>query len=115
MNGGSIETIGDNLEFGVAEASDVSIYFNGGDGTKTSADNTATEKYTNSYGAVKNYCLRADQAVQIISLNNLEFTDPLTCPKNLSITENLNSPLIFKMVIRVITVNTNIKLRVRGR
>jgi len=115
MNGGSIETIGENLEFGVTAASDVTVYFNGKDGTKTSADDSATEIFTDTYGSVKNYCLRCDQAVQIVSFNGVTLTDPISIPKVQSITENLDSGMIFKMVIRVITANTNIKLRVRGR
>lgn len=105
---------GDNLEFNIATAGDITCYFNGGStGAKTSADDTATEKYTNTARSRNLFCLRPDQAVQIISINNTTFTNPMSCIKNSSITEKHGFPIITKMVIRILTDDTNIKLRVR--
>jgi len=112
--GGTCEAIGENKEFHVAATSDVTVYFNGGStGANTSENDTATEKYTDNHASAKNFCLRSDQAVQIVSINGVEFTSPYTCTANGSITEKLDTQILFKMVIRVLTAGTNIKLRVR--
>jgi len=114
--GGSIETVGENIEFSVAAASDVTVYFTGGANTdKTSDDNTLTEKYTDRYGAVKVYQIRPSEAIQIVSINGEVMTDPITCAADSSIIEKYDTPVIFKIVIRTTTANTNIKIRVRGR
>lgn len=113
MNGGSIETVGDNKEFTVDTVSDVTIYFT--DNSKTSDDDTTTEKYFNNTGAVKAWALIADKTVQVVSLNGIEFTDPKTVVLNTVWAERLDTPVIFKMVVRTTTTATNIKLRVRGR
>ena len=113
--GGSIETTGKNLEFGVGTAgTEVTIYFTGGStGDKTSSDDTETEKYTDSYGRVKYYQIRSDQAIQLLSINGNTFTDPISVTKNTGITEKLDTPLIIKMTLRTTTDNTNVKIRVR--
>ena len=113
--GGTIETMGENKEFAVATAgTQVTIYFNGGaDNDKTSDDDTVTEKYTDSYGRVKYYQLRNDQAILLDSINGTEFTDPISVIKNKGITEKFDTPLIYKMTFTTTTANTNIKIRVR--
>jgi len=115
MIGGFIESTGENLEFNVATASDVTIYFTGGtDGTKTSANDTAIEKYTDSHGAVKVFALRFDKNIQIVSINGNIMADPITCVVAPYI-EKLDTPIITKMVIRTLADDTNVKIRVRGR
>lgn len=116
-SGGTIEGIGDNSEFSVATAgTDVTVYFNGGaTANKTSANDTATEKYQDNYGTVKYIQLRNDQAVSIVSINGMSFTDPISITKNTGWTEKLDSAIIFKLVVRTTTDNTNIKIRVRGK
>ena len=114
---GTIETVGENIEFAIATAgTEVTIYFTGGaSGDKTSANDTVTEKYTDNYGAVKAYVIRANQALQVLSINGIEFTDPISMVANSSITEKLDTPVITKMVIKTSTDDTNVKIRVRGR
>ena len=107
------EAIGDNKEFTVADISDVTIWFNGGTSSGTSADDTATTKYTDNYVSVKAWGLRSNQTVQVVSINGTVLTDPYTATINKGIFEKLDAPVIFKMVIRTTVVNTNIKLRVR--
>ena len=108
------ESIGENREFNVATASDVTVFFTGGaDQDKTSANDTATEKYTDTKLSVKSYCLRPDKTVQIVSINGVEFTEPISAITDKGVTEKLDMPLIFKMVIRTLSDDTNIKLRVR--
>lgn len=108
------EEIGDNKEFAVATISDVTIYFNGGSGgTNTSANDTATEKYIDNPHAVKSFALRSDNTVQIVSINGITFTDPYTAVADKGITEKMDSPVIYTMVIRTTATNTNIKLRIK--
>ena len=111
--GGSIETVGDNKEFSVIAISDVTVYF--GDNANTSANDTATNKYFDTWGTVKSYQIRSDQTVQIISINGVTMTDPITCVADKGIIEKYDVPTVFKMVIRTSVANTNIKIRVRGR
>ena len=105
------EVEGDNLEFNVAVAADIICEVNLSG--NTSADDTTTTKHTNSAHRRKTFDLRADQAVQIIKINNGTLTNPYTCTKNGVIQERFDSPFLFKMTIRVLTDNTNIKWRVR--
>lgn len=114
--GGIVEGVGENIEFAVASASDVTVYFNGGSTqAKTSADDTVTEKYININTLVKQIALRNSQAISIVSMNGITFTDPISIAANKGLTERLDTPSIFMMVIRIITADTNIKIRVRGR
>ena len=108
-----VEGIGDNKEFKVVALSDVTIYITG---NNTSANDTATAKYydnTPGGGGAKAFVLRTDQFLQILSMNGVTFTDGYSVIKNGSITEKMDAPFLFKMVIRTTVANTNIKLRVR--
>lgn len=112
--GGSVETVGENREFNVATASDVTIYFTGGPNQdKTSSNDTATEKYTDNYGSVKAFALRPDKTVQIVSINGLVYSEPITAIADKGVTEKWDISVIYKMTIRTIQDDTNIKLRVR--
>ena len=105
------EKVGINKEFAVATISDVTIWFNGGVQGKTSANDTATKKYTNNYISAHKFFLRNDQTVRIVSINGMVFTDPTTVILNKGHKEEFDSPFIFKMTIKTTVVNTNIKLR----
>jgi len=114
--GGSIETIGDNREFTVINASDVTVYFNGGsDGTKTSADDTATERYYNNNGTVKAFTIRPEETIQIVSMNGTTFADPITVIKNTVYTEKFDTAAVVFMVIRTALANTHVRIRMRNR
>ena len=81
MDGG----VGENKEFAVATLSDVTLNFN--DSSHTSADDTATQKYFDnqidgSSSSVTAFFLRANQTIQIVSMNNVTFTDPITVIAN---------------------------------
>ena len=109
------ENLGDNREFGVASPSDVTVYFTGGPtGVLTSTSDTATTKYTDSLQSIRAFALRSDQTVQIVSINSVTFTEPITVTADKTHVENLDIGIITSMVIRTLTANTNIKLRVRG-
>ncbi len=110
------DTLGDNREFNVNTASDVTINFVGGStGILTSADDTATTKYTNIPGAVKSFFLRVDKTVQIVSMTGVTFTDPITVIINKSHKESFTNGIVTTMIIRVLTSDTNIKLRFHQR
>ncbi len=107
------DTLGDNREFNVSALSDVTIDFV--TVSKTAADDTDTIKYTNVRGAVKAYALRTDKTIQIVSMTGVVFTDPITVLINKSHTEHFTNGIVTKMVVRILTTNTNIKLRVLQR
>ena len=110
----SFDGIGDNKEFAIAAISDVTVWLNGGTtGINTSANDTATNKYFDNYTTAKAFCLRPNKTVEIVSINGVVLTDPYTAVVDKGITEKLDAPLLFKMVIRTTETNTSIKLRVR--
>ena len=111
--GGSIESVGDNKEFTLLTTDEVTVYLN--DSTKTSADDTASSKYFNTWGAVKYFCLRTDQTIHITSMNGITFTDPITVLINKSHTEKFDTPMVIKMCLKSTVAGTNVKIRVRGR
>jgi len=110
--------IGDNKEFAIPKMSDgdvtVYVYAPG----LTSVDDTATAKYMNTSMSRTQFCLRSDQAIQIVQIGGRVLTDPMTCPANGSITEReagfRNDPAFDKIVLRPLADSTNVKLRVRG-
>ena len=112
--GGTSEVVGDNREFSVATGgTEVTIYFNGGDtGTKTSVDDTETEKYTKVV-RTKRLSILPNKNIYIKSMNGLNFSDPITVIQNKGRIERFDTQLIVKMVIQTVDDDTNIKLRVK--
>lgn len=110
--GGSIEGVGDNKEFTVADISTVTIYFND---SNTSADDTATNRYFDNGSLAKAFTIRPNQTIQILSINGQTFTDPISVFINTVYTEKFDTPTIFKMEILTTVANTHIRLRFRGR
>ena len=114
--GGSTETIGENKEFTVVSISDVTVYFNGGStGTNTSANDTETAKYFDTQGLVKAFTFRPNQTIQIVSMNGVTLTNPISIFINTVYTEKFDVSTVFKLVVRTTVANTHIRLRVRGR
>ena len=123
------EDYGDNREFGIDGSEDVTIHFNNEE-NKTSADDTATDKYMNNSGNARIFTIINDKTIQIISYDDgspdgITLTDPDTInigdgslvPALGKRTENFITPIIAKMVIRTgeATGNlTNIHIRWRG-
>ena len=111
-----VEGEGENKEFAIALISDVTIYVN--DSTNTSANDTAIKKYfdnqlPNPFASAKKFALRSDNTVQIVSINNVTFTDPYTAIVDKGISETFDVPTVWKMVIRTTAVNTAVKLRIK--
>ena len=113
-------TEGENKEFGVATISDVTIHIN--DSSKTSADDTATDKYLDNQltesstamcGSGTAFFLRADQTIQIVGINKITFTDPITVVIDKGHREEFNVRILEQIIIRTTVVNTNIKIRVK--
>jgi len=109
--GGTVEGIGDNKEFTVTAISDVTLYFN----ATTSASDTATARYFDHGALVKAFAFRPNQTIQIVSINGLTMTDPITIVKDSVYAEKLDTPSVFKMVVRTTVANTHIRLRIRTR
>ncbi len=115
-------TEGDNREFAVDGTKTININL---DSSKTSANDTDTEKYFDNplststgtpFNSAKAFFLRADQTIQIIGMNNITFTDPITVVINKGHREEFNQPIIFKLTIKTALgggSTTNVKLRVK--
>lgn len=116
-------TEGDNKEFAVDGTKTITIHIN--DSTKTSADDTDTDKYfDNNLNANSTvYCgsgtaffLRNDQTIQILGMNNITFTDPITVTDNKGHREEFNVRMLETITIRTTQstgTTTNIKFRVK--
>lgn len=115
--GDSAQSIGNNRNFTVVTAgTEVTIYFN-----RIGTD-SETEKYAHATDLTKTasarkFNIRATQTIQIISMDDLIFTDPIDVILNTSWTERMdpkfNAP-ISKMKIRTATDNTTVRLRWHG-
>ncbi len=115
MSNTLIENEGENKEFYVADISDVTVYI--GKSGYTSANDTATEKYFNNamspIPSASKISIRSDQTVQIVSMNAVIFTDPVTVIINKGHTELFDTPMIYKLVLRTTVANTLIRLRIK--
>ena len=115
-------TEGDNRELGIDGTKTVNFIL---DSSKTSADDTDTDKYFDNdlsestgtpFNTAKAFFLRNDQTIQILGMNNITFTDPITVTDNKGHREEFNQPWIFKITIKTTLSSgstTNIKLRVK--
>ena len=108
--------VGNNMEFSVDAISDVTIYFN------KIGNDSETEKYPsisdlNQTASCRKFALRADQTIQIVSMDNVTFKNPITVVLNTAWVERFdtkyNAP-IAKMVIRTATAGTAVKIRWHG-
>ena len=107
------EFVGNNMEFVVADISDVTIYFN------EVGTNTLTDRYPHTSDntkkfTAKRFLLRADQTIQILSINDFIFTDPVTVILNTPYRETREQGFITKMKIRTTVVNTLVRVRWHG-
>lgn len=105
------EVEGDNKEFAVSGVADVTLHF-GNVGGKTSADDTATNKYFDNHVTATKFAVRADQTILEVGVNNKTFTDPVTIILNTTHTEKYDTPFVSKIVLRTTSAGTtNIKVR----
>ncbi len=104
-----LENEGDNIEFTAVNTGDYTIYLQHND--NTSANDTEFVKYPNNTLTARNFTIRTNQSVDLVQLNNVVFTNPITIILNKSHTEKRNVPIISKMVIRTGVANTTIKVR----
>ncbi len=115
-------TEGDNKEFAVDGTKTININIGS---SNTSANDTDTEKYFDnplstsegtSFNSAKAFFLRNDQTIQIIGMNGITFTDPITVTDNKGHREEFNQPWISKITIRTTLSTgstTKIKIRVK--
>lgn len=112
---------GDNKNFAVDGTKTVTIYI---DHSNTSADDTDTEKYFDNTlsdsGAAqdeaKAISIRNDQTIQIISMNETTFTDPIDVILNKGHRETWDKAWLRKLVIKTTVAagtTTNLKIRVK--
>ena len=112
---------GDNINFAVDGTKTVTIYI---DHANTSSSDTDTEKYFDNTlsdgGAAQDEAraiyLRNDQTIQILSMNDTTFTNPIDVILNKGHRETWDKPWLQKLVIKTSVApgtTTNIKLRVK--
>lgn len=110
-----IENEGDNKEFYVHSISDVTVYIKRTG--YTSANDTETEKYFNNsmtpIASASKINIRNNQTIKIVSMNGVNFTDPITVIINKGHTEKFDSPIIYKFVIRTTVADTLIRVRIK--
>ena len=105
--------VGNNMEFTVADISDVTIYVAqiGNDTDNAKYPSTSDTKQTAS---ARKFTLRANQTIQILGMNAITFKDPVTVIINTAWTERFNNTILSKMVIRTTVANTTIRIRWHG-
>jgi len=106
------ENVGDNREFGVSGIATVTVHF-GNVGGKTSADDTATDKYVDNHTSGTKFNVRSDQTIKITKINNITLTDPITVLINAGHTEKFTNPVLSSITFETtVTGTTNVKVRV---
>ena len=107
------ENEGDNKEFAVADISDVTIHI--GLSGFTSENDTATDKYFDNrmspIPSARLIFIRNDETIQLVSMNAVIFTDPVTIIVDKGHKETFGAPIINKFVLRTTVANTAIKIR----
>lgn len=116
--------VGDNKEFMVATAKDITIYFyNSESKTSVNDDPTAGNYYIDNLRVAKEIIVRYDQTIQILKvgcLQNTNFTDPISCaigdgtvePASGIWKEVYEGPIAIYIQVRILTDNTSLKVRV---
>lgn len=99
------EGIGDNIEFTAVNTGDYDIWL-----SKEGSDSEFT-KYPDNASTARKFIIRADQNIDLVEINGVELSDPITIVQNKAHTEIRNVPVIFKMKLRTSTGNTALKLR----
>ena len=100
---------GDNIEFTAIDTGEYEIFLT--HNTKTSADDTATEKYPNNPKTARKFIIRTNRSTDLLELNGVTFTNPITIILNKAHIETRNNASIFKMKLRTSVENTTIKVR----
>jgi len=101
-----VEGVGDNIEFTAVDIADYTIWTN-----QTGTD-TATTKFPSANPlTARKIEIRTNQSADLVKLNTIEFTDPVTIVINKAHIEQRNVPTINNMVIRTTVANTTIKVR----
>jgi len=110
------EAIGDNIEFTASAIGDYEIFLQ--HNTLTSADDEEFKKYPDNQDGIggsgqtaRKFIIRIDKNTDLIELNGVAFTDPVTMVADKSHREERNVPTVFKMKIRTNSADTTIKIR----
>ena len=109
-------SIGDNIEFTAVAIGDYEIFMQHND--NTSANDTEFKKYPDNQNGIggsgataSKFIVRADASIDLVELNGVALTDPITIVADKSHAELRNTPIIFKMKLRTGATNTAIKVR----
>lgn len=109
-----VSFLGDNRELTLATVStDYTFYFTNNGTSNTSANDTETVKYFDNPTLTNNLVIRTDQDVQIVSIDDVTFTEPLTIFANTPCTRT-DLIMAKQMVLRCLVANTNVKITISG-
>ena len=106
---GGLASEGDNIEFTAVAIGDYEIFLH--DNTKTSANDEEFKKYSDNALTARKIAIRVDKNSDLLQLNELVFTNPITMVADKAHIEQRNVPIIGRMKIRTNATNTAIKVR----
>ncbi len=96
---------GDNIEFTAVNIGDYIIWL-----SMTGTDEEF-KKFTTNPRAASSLSIRIDKNTDIISQDNITFTDPITMVADKEHTEKRDVPFLSKLVLRTNSTDTKIKVR----
>ena len=105
MSVSSDNSEGDNIEFTAVNTGDYTIWL-----SMTGTDSEFT-KYTKNPRSASKFSIRIDKNSDLVSQDNITFTNPITMVADKEHTESRNVPFLSKLVIRTNSTNTKIKIR----
>jgi len=109
MSFAGLASEGDNIEFTAVNIDDYTIFLQ--HNNNTSANDTATTKYSDNTTTARIVSIRVDKNSDLVQMNTVVFTNPITMVADKEHTEKRNVPIIGKLIIRTNAANTKIKVR----
>ena len=109
MSLGGLAIEGDNIEFTAVKIGDYEIFLQHND--KTSSDDTEFTKHSDNSTTAINISIRVDKNSDLIQMNKVIFTNPITMVADKEHKERRRVPIIGRMKIRTNSTNTKIKVR----
>ena len=105
MSFGGLASEGDNIEFTAVNIGDYTIWLS------MTGDDEEFKKFTTKPRTAGMISIRVDKNSDLVSEDNIIFTNPITMVADKEHTESRNVPFVSKLVIRTNATNTKIKVR----
>ena len=106
---GALASEGDNIEFTAVAIGDYEIFLQ--HNIKTSANDSEFEKYSDNSVTARKLIIRVDKNSDLIQMNEVIFTNPITMVADKAHVEQRTVPIIGRLKIRTNSTNTKIKVR----